>query len=74
MATADRPLLELRVDEDPALVPDCPHCSSALESISTRSLTASGRPSSRFGRRFVYACPNCNKLLGVSHRKGFWMG
>ena len=26
------------------------------------------------GKRYVYFCPNCKSVLGVSHRKGFWMG
>jgi len=26
------------------------------------------------GKRYVYSCPECRKVLGVSHRKGFWMG
>jgi hypothetical protein len=26
------------------------------------------------GKRFVYFCGTCRKVLGVSHRKGFWMG
>lgn len=28
----------------------------------------------RFERRCVYASPSCNKVLGITHRKGFWMG
>ena len=62
------------VDEQPALVPDCPHCDSALTTIHTRRLDALGSPTTRFGKRYLYACPSCNKLLGISHRKGFWMG
>jgi hypothetical protein len=30
--------------------------------------------SSQFGKRYIYFCPACSKVLGVSHRKGFWMG
>jgi len=26
------------------------------------------------GRRYVYFCSHCRKVLGLSHRKGFWMG
>jgi hypothetical protein len=26
------------------------------------------------GRRYVYFCAACKKVLGVSHRKGLWMG
>ena len=29
---------------------------------------------SYLGRRYVYYCSNCLKVLGISHRKGFWMG
>jgi len=29
---------------------------------------------SMLGKRYIYFCPNCRKVLGVSHRKGFWMG
>ncbi len=26
------------------------------------------------GQRYVYFCPHCGKTLGVSLRRGFWMG
>ena len=48
--------------------PICPHCSATLLEIYCRQL------SSTFGKRYVYFCPQCHKVLGVSHRKGFWMG
>ena len=36
---------------------------------------ASRQPlNSLFGKRYIYFCPECRKVLGVSHRKGFWMG
>ncbi|MDD8030736.1 MAG: hypothetical protein PHQ25_01905 [Acidobacteriota bacterium] len=50
------------------LSPICPHCSTALTKILYQQLK------STFGRRYVYFCPHCHKILGVSHRKGFWMG
>ena len=62
------------VVEDPRLIPSCPHCTARIRSISARRLDAIGSPASRFGKRYVYACPSCHKVLGVSHRKGFWMG
>ncbi len=55
---------EERSDE----VPLCPHCSAPLHTVSCRRL------SSAFGKRYIYYCPGCKKTLGVSHRKGFWMG
>lgn len=46
----------------------CPHCEKTLgpiEAIKTKS---------KLGVRYVYTCGFCRKVLGVSHRKGFWMG
>lgn len=48
--------------------PLCPHCSETLDELWFRELKSS------FGRRYVYFCSKCRKTLGVSHRKGFWMG
>lgn len=65
---------DLWVTEDPDLVVLCPHCENPLTTISSRTLPASGSGVFTFGKRYVYACPNCRKCLGVSQRKGFWMG
>ena len=48
--------------------PVCPHCSAKLQGLFFRKL------SSTLGKRYVYFCPACHKVLGVSHRKGYWMG
>jgi uncharacterized protein with PIN domain len=48
--------------------PVCPHCEAELEKIWMRELE------SVLGKRYIYFCPHCRKVLGVSHRKGFWMG
>ena len=48
--------------------PVCPHCEKELNNIYAR------KSSSSFGVRFIYFCDKCKKVLGVSHRKGFWMG
>jgi hypothetical protein len=50
------------------VTPVCPHCCAQIERIWVRALK------SAFGRRYVYFCSQCRKVLGVSHRKGFWMG
>ncbi len=50
------------------ITPVCPHCNSPVTLVQCRQL------SSVFGKRYVYFCPHCLKVLGVSHRKGFWMG
>ena len=61
-------------DEHAGLAPLCPHCNDVLSTIHTRRLEVVGSRTTRFGARYVYACPSCNKLLGITHRKGFWMG
>jgi len=59
-------LIELKEKND--AVPLCPHCSEALEELWFRELR------SYLGRRYVYFCSKCRRILGVSHRKGFFMG
>lgn len=48
--------------------PVCPHCNTTLKDIWFKALSSS------FGKRYIYFCPHCHKVLGISHRKGFWMG
>lgn len=59
-------MLELKESLD--TTPICPHCSAPLEEVWFRELRG------RLGRRYLYFCPRCHKALGVSHRKGFFMG
>jgi len=54
--------------EKPDVVPVCPHCEAPLTEVWFRLLR------STFGKRYVYFCSNCHRVLGISHRKGFWMG
>jgi uncharacterized protein with PIN domain len=54
-------------DDFPA-APICPHCGKEIQEIAAR------RVESMLGVRFIYYCTACRKVLGVSHRKGFWMG
>ncbi|MCL4785403.1 MAG: hypothetical protein KJ070_01215 [Verrucomicrobia bacterium] len=49
-------------------MPVCPHCGKEIHEIAAR------RVESALGVRFLYYCCDCRKVLGVSHRKGFWMG
>jgi len=58
----------IKVIEDNSQTPVCPHCEKDLTTVAARKLE------STFGVRNVYFCPHCRKVLGVSHRKGFWMG
>lgn len=48
--------------------PICPYCEKELTKIYSKKI------SSNFGVRFIYFCTYCKKVLGISHRKGFWMG
>ena len=58
----------IEIEERNDVMPVCPHCSQNLRQIWVRQIR------SFLGRRFIYFCPKCQKVLGVSHRKGFWMG
>ena len=59
-------MMDVEINDDAQ--PICPHCSTELKTIWSRVIAAV------FGKRYVYFCPHCRKVLGVSHRKGFWMG
>ncbi len=56
------------VEEREDVQPLCPQCGAEIRSVWLRELR------STFGRRYIYFCPTCRKVLGISHRKGFWMG
>jgi len=58
----------IKTEQKENVTPLCPHCEKKLNTLHYRSLGG------RFGRRYVYFCASCEKVLGVSHRKGFWMG
>jgi len=59
-------MIELQPKND--VDPICPHCETALRTLWVRELRG------LLGRRYVYFCAACRKVLGVSHRKGFFMG
>jgi len=48
--------------------PICPYCSTEIKKIYMREIK------SFLGRRYLYYCSDCLKVLGLSHRKGFFMG
>jgi len=65
--------LEEQVEERAVRVSDvknpiCPHCSTEIKKIYMREIK------SYLGRRYLYYCSDCLKVLGLSHRKGFFMG
>ena len=59
-------MLELKQVEDEN--PICPHCSKPISELCFQELRSS------LGRRYIYFCSDCKKVMGVSHRKGFLMG
>lgn len=48
--------------------PVCPHCKQEINKLWYREIAGF------LGKRFLYFCSECRAVLGVSHRKGFWMG
>ena len=59
-------MIEVKERQDET--PICPHCSRPVQEVWFRELKT------MLGRRYIYFCSACRKVLGVSHRKGFWMG
>jgi len=58
----------ITIEEMDDISPVCPHCKQELHRVLCQGL------SGLFGKRYIYFCPECRSVLGVSHRKGFWMG
>ncbi|MHC4715916.1 MAG: hypothetical protein ACYS5V_03035 [Planctomycetota bacterium] len=58
----------VRLESKEDVTPICPHCSGEMHTLWMKELFGV------LGRRYIYFCPHCRKVLGVSHRKGFWMG
>ncbi len=57
----------MQAEERPDITPFCPHCEQPV-SLQFR------RVAGALGKRYIYFCGLCKKVLGISHRKGFWMG
>ena len=55
-------------EEKNDVTPICPHCSQEIARLWFRRIFG------LLGKRYVYFCSECRACLGVSHRKGFWMG
>jgi hypothetical protein len=58
----------LDIQERNEVQPLCPHCQRPLRTVWFQELSGVA------GRRYIYFCSDCHKVLGISHRKGFWMG
>lgn len=59
---------QVNIIDDSDEMPICPHCEKEIRSVGTKKLPG------RMGVRLIYFCSQCRKVLGFSHRKGFWMG
>jgi hypothetical protein len=62
----ERKMIELTEKKDAE--PICPHCQQTVQEVWFRELRGI------LGRRYIYFCASCRKVLGVSHRKGLFMG
>lgn len=51
-------------EERDDIAPLCPHCGQEMGSVWFRKLEAF------LGKCYLYFCPHCRKVLGVTHRKG----
>lgn len=58
----------IQIEERDDVSPLCPHCEEPISKVLCRIV------SSFLGKRYIYFCASCRKVLGVSQRKGFWMG
>lgn len=67
-------MIQLVVEQQQTLSPVCPHCKAEISKVDATLLRPAGDAPFGFGKRYLYACPSCRTVLGVSHRKGFWMG
>jgi hypothetical protein len=56
------------MEEKEDIAPICPHCETEIRTVWYQRIPGIA------GKRYLYYCSNCRKALGVSHRKGFWMG
>jgi tRNA(Ile2) C34 agmatinyltransferase TiaS len=62
----ERSLTNYRMPEDRN--PICPFCEKDIDGLMSRSIKADA------GRGYVWTCPRCLKVLGVSHRSGYILG
>jgi hypothetical protein len=58
----------VQTQEKTDLKPVCPHCKNEVDTIWYQEIAGF------LGKRYIYFCMHCRSVLGVSHRKGFWMG
>ena len=59
---------KIKIVEETSQTPICPYCESEIARLLAKKVE------SALGVRYLYYCDQCRKVLGVSQRKGFWMG
>jgi len=59
---------QMEIVETTTETPICPHCEKHIDRVLAKKIKG------KLGVRYLYFCSHCKKALGVSHRKGFWMG
>ncbi len=60
---------KLALKLDARSLPKCPHCDKDIDTVLYRELYGGF-----WGKRYIYFCQSCRATLGISHRKGFFMG
>lgn len=58
----------ITLEEKKDISPLCPHCDRPQTTMHFQLVKAF------LGKRYVYFCAGCRKIIGISHRKGFFMG
>ncbi len=58
----------IEIEEKTDSSPMCPFCKVEVKKVFYQKMAGF------FGKRYIYFCEHCKSILGVSHRKGFWMG
>lgn len=58
----------IETEERQDIIPVCPHCNGQITKVYFKPLAGF------LGKRYLYFCSLCHKVLGITHRKGFWMG
>ncbi|UCE06277.1 MAG: hypothetical protein JSW07_22315 [bacterium] len=58
----------IELEEKYDQLPVCPHCKAEINRVYFQELRGF------LGKRYIYFCSHCRSVLGVTHRKGFWMG
>lgn len=62
------------VTHDQDVTPICPHCDREIATVLATEPVIQGRGAFTWGKRTLYVCGSCRRVLPVSHRKGVMSG